>query len=70
MKEDFYWVYVTKQVPSVQPHMHAWCEQECEGLYTHHNVSWQREGWYFTHESDAILFRLTWSEYISTQDVS
>ncbi len=66
MKADFYWVYVLKQVPCVLPQMLSWCDQECEGIHTHHYMSWQVEGWVFTHESDAIQFSLAWSDHVAT----
>ncbi len=69
-REDFYWVYVRNQVPSVLPQMLSWCDQECEGLHNYHYVSWQVEGWFFTHESDAIQFSLAWADCIATDHVS
>ncbi len=70
MSADFYYVYVKKQLHSVEHQMQAWCEQQCEGLFTHHYVSWQLQGWYFTHESDAIQFRLTWHDHVATDTVA
>jgi hypothetical protein len=64
MSEHIYYVYVKKQVPDVAPHMRAWCYDQCEGMFTHHYVSWQLEGWYFTNESDAVNFTLTWSDMV------